>query len=122
MSGRTVPCTTAIVPKACLDPPRQTRWLPASRMKSSLPPDAGQVQADRALAAILRAGGDPLDPSVLLTFQAPAAFVHHPVMYAAEQRQVGQRRGAAPGPPDQVMPVAPSERPAAALEDAGPVP
>src|SRR6266568_801098 len=47
--------------------------------------------------------------------------MHHPVMWPAEQRQVGQRRRAASRPPDQVMPVAPDGRPRATREDAVPV-
>src|SRR3989442_6959869 len=44
------------------------------------------------------------------------------MMRPAQERQVGQRRRAASGPPDQVMPVAPVERPGAAREDTMPVP
>src|SRR5437762_5965310 len=42
-------------------------------------------------------------------------------MRPAEQRQVGQRRGAAARPPDQMMPVAPDQWPGAARKDAVPV-
>src|SRR2546425_6792061 len=38
-------------------------------------------------------------------------------MRSAEQRQVRQRRRAASRPPDEVVPVAPDERPAAARKD-----
>ena len=42
-------------------------------------------------------------------------------MRPTEQRQVGQRRLAAAGPPDHVMPIAPVQWPGAAGEDAVPV-
>src|SRR2546430_9691928 len=45
----------------------------------------------------------------------------HPMMRPAEHRQVGQRRRTAASPPDQVMPVAPDDRPRASGEDAVPV-
>src|SRR6266566_8904689 len=61
------------------------------------------------------------EPPVLVPHQAPAFFMHHPVVRPAEQRQVGQRRRAAARPPDQVMPVAPDGRPRATREDAVPV-
>src|SRR5207245_1884580 len=44
------------------------------------------------------------------------------VMWPAEQRQIGERRRAAAGPPDQVMPVAPTEWPGAARKDTVSVP
>ena len=45
----------------------------------------------------------------------------HPVMRPTEQRQVGQRRLAAAGPPDHMMPIAPVQWPGAAGEDTMPV-
>ena len=62
------------------------------------------------------------EPPVLLTHQPPVFFMHHAVMRPAEHRQVGQRRLAAAGPPDQVMPVAPTQWSRAAREDTVPVP
>src|SRR6267143_7147915 len=60
---------------------------------------------------------DCLEASVP-TLQHPAFFVDHPMMAAAQECQVGQLRGASLDPPDQVMSVAPAQRPVAAREEA----
>src|SRR5207237_4944426 len=62
-----------------------------------------------------------LPVTLFRSLQDPTFFVDHAVMRSAEQRQVGQRRLAAAGPPDQVMPIAPGQWPRAARKDAVPV-
>ena len=43
--------------------------------------------------------------------------MQHPMVAAADQCEVGQRRLTASGPPGQVMPVTPARRPAAVVDD-----
>src|SRR5437660_6447191 len=62
-----------------------------------------------------------LPVTLFRSLQDPVFFMHHAVMRSAEQRQVGQGRLAAAGPPDQVMPIAPGQWPRAARKDAVPV-
>src|SRR5438132_1648512 len=62
-----------------------------------------------------------LPVTLFRSLQDPVFFMHHAVVRSAEQRQVGQRRLAAAGPPDQVMPIAPGQWPRAARKDAVPV-
>src|SRR5438132_10782437 len=101
MSGRTVPCTTAVIRN-----PSQVSGT-------------GE-QADRSDSGRAGVGRNPVEGRlrlpviVLRSLQHPGFFVDHTVMWPAEQRQIGERRRATARPPDQVMPVAPTEWPGAA--------
>src|SRR2546428_6741405 len=66
-------------------------------------------------------GRSRLPVTILRSLQHPTFFMHHPVVWPTEECQVGQRIRAAPGPPDEVMPVAPIEWPRTAREDTMPV-
>src|ERR1700682_1612459 len=57
----------------------------------------------------------------VFALQRPAFFMDHSMMPPAQQGQVRQRRRPTLDPPDQVMPVAPVERPVAACKDTVPV-
>lgn len=60
--------------------------------------------------------------AVIVALELPALFMQHPMVPAADQRQVFQFRLAAVRPPAEVMSVAPAGRPVAALEDTVPIP
>src|SRR2546423_6168568 len=62
-----------------------------------------------------------LPVTLFRSLQDPTFLVDHAVVRPAKQRQVGQRRLAAAGPPDQVMSVAPTQWSCAARKDAVPV-
>src|SRR5438132_14280480 len=108
MSGRTVACTTAVIqnPSQVSSTGERTRRCDSGRAGVGRNPVEGRLR---------------LPVTVLRSLQHPRFFVDHTVMRPAEESQVGQRRRAAPRPPDQVMPIAPSQWSRAPWKDTMPV-
>src|SRR5712692_3054971 len=105
MSGRTVAGTTA----GALNP---VRLLPT-------------IEAFRAVRRLRRSRARHRPPwwracfePPVTALECPALFMHHPMVMPTQQRQVRQLRRPSIDPPDQVMSVAPAQRPVAAREDA----
>ena len=59
----------------------------------------------------------PGEPAAVFSLQRPALFVQHSVMAATHKCKVGERRLAAAGPPNQVVPIAPGRGPVAMVDD-----